>query len=73
MERYGKVPIETKILGERPFEFVEWNDSRTRMVLQRELRMRLESNRLTKRYRVVMILLDLALWNERQEAEGSLF
>jgi len=73
MERYGKVPIETKILGERPFEFVEWNDPKTRMVLQREHRMRFEANRLEKRYRIVMILMDQALWNERQEAEGGMF
>lgn len=74
MERYGKVPIESKTLGERPFEFVQWDDSQTRMVLQRELRMRFESKQLVKQYyNVVMILLDQALWKERQEAEGSLF
>jgi hypothetical protein len=73
MERYGKVPIESKTLGERPFEFVQWDDSQTRLVLQREHRMRFESKRLVKQYNVVMILLDQALWKERQEAEGSLF
>ncbi|MBI3597264.1 MAG: hypothetical protein HY203_08950 [Nitrospirae bacterium] len=73
MERYGKVPIESKTLGERPFEFVQWDDPQTRLVLQREHRMRFESKQLVKQYGVVMILLDQALWNERQEAEGSLF
>jgi hypothetical protein len=73
MERYGKVPIESKTLGERPFEFVQWDDSQTRLVLQREHRMRFESKQLVKQYTVVMILLDQALWKERQEAEGSLF
>lgn len=73
MDRYGKVPIKSKTLGERPFEFIQWDDPQTRMVLQREHRMRFESKRLVQRYGVVMILLDQALWNERQEAEGSLF
>jgi hypothetical protein len=35
--------------------------------------MRFESKQLVKQYNVVMILLDQALWNERQEAEGSVF
>jgi hypothetical protein len=73
MERYGKVPIESKTLGERPFEFVQWDDPQTRLVLQREHRMRFESKQLVKQYNVLMILLDQALWKERQEAEGSLF
>jgi hypothetical protein len=73
MERYGKVPIESKTLGERPFEFVQWDDPHTRLVLQREHRMRFESKQLVKQYNVVTILLDQALWKERQEAEGSLF
>jgi hypothetical protein len=73
MERYGKVPVESKTLGERPFEFIQWDDPQTRMVLQRELRMRFESKQLVKQYNVMMILLDQALWKERQEAEGSLF
>ena len=73
MERYGKVPVQSKSLGEHPFEFVQWDDPQTRLVLQRELRMRFESKQLVKQYNVVMILLDQALWNERQEAEGSLF
>lgn len=73
MERYGKAPVESKTLGERPFEFVQWDDSQTRLVLQRELRMRFESKQLVKRFGVVVILLDQALWKERQEAEGSLF
>ncbi|HTN44419.1 MAG TPA: hypothetical protein VMN77_11550 [Nitrospiria bacterium] len=73
MQRYGKVPIESKTLGERPFEFVQWDDPQTRLVLQREHRMRFESKQLVKQYNVVMILLDQALWNERQEAEGSVF
>jgi hypothetical protein len=73
MERYGKAPVESKTLGEHPFEFVQWDDPQTRLVLQREHRMRFESKQLVKRFRVVIILLDQALWNERQEAEGSLF
>lgn len=73
MERYGKVPVESKMLGERPFEFVQWDDPKTRMILQRELRMRFKSKKLVKQYRIVLILLDQALWKERQEAEGSLF
>jgi len=73
MERYGKVPVESKTLGERPFEFIQWDDPQTRLVLQREHRMRFESKQLVKQYNVVMILLDQALWKERQEAEGSLF
>ena len=73
MERYGTAPVESKTLGERPFEFVQWDDPKTRLVLQREFRMRFESQQLVKRYRVVIILLDQALWNERLEAEGSPF
>jgi len=73
MERYGKVPVESKTLGERPFEFAQWDDPQTRLILQREHRIRFESKQLVKQYGVVMILLDQALWKERQEAEGSLF
>jgi hypothetical protein len=73
MKRYGKAPVESRTLGERPFEFVQWDDPKTRLVLQRELRMRFESKQLVKRFGVIVILLDQALWNERQEAEGSLF
>lgn len=73
MERYGKVPIESKTMGERPVEIIQWDDPKTRLVLQREHRMRFESKQFVKRYGVLMILLDQALWNERQEAEGSLF
>ncbi len=73
MERYGKAPIQSQTLGERPIEFIQWDDPKTRLLLQREHRMRFESKQLVKRYGVVMILLDQALWSERQEAEGSLF
>jgi len=73
MERYGKVPVRSQTLGERPIEFVQWDDPNTRLLLQREHRMRFESKQFKKQYGVVMVLLDQALWNERQEAEGPLF
>jgi hypothetical protein len=73
MERYGKVPVQSQRLGERPVEFIQWDDSNTRLLLQREHRMGFESKQIVKRYSVVMILLDQALWNERQEAEGLPF
>ncbi len=73
MERYGKAPIQSQTLGEHPLEFIQWDDPKTRLLLQREHRMGFESKQIVKQYSVVMILLDLALWNERQEAEGSLF
>ncbi|MBI3995964.1 MAG: hypothetical protein HY349_08315 [Nitrospirae bacterium] len=73
MERYGKVPVRSRALGERPIEYIEWDDPDTRLVLQREHRMRFESKQVVKKYSVLMILLDQVLWNERQEAEGSVF
>lgn len=72
-ERYGKAQIRKQSLGSRPVEFIQWDDPQTRLLLQREHRMRFESKQAVKQYGVVMILMDLALWNERQEAEGSLF
>ena len=72
-ERYGKAQIRKQALGSRPVEFIQWDDPKTRLLLQREHRMRFESEQAVKRYGVVMILMDQALWNERQEAEGSLF
>ena len=72
-EQYGKAPIRKQSLGSRPVEFIQWDDPKTRLLLQREHRMRFESKQAVKRYGVVMILMDQALWNERQEAEGSLF
>jgi hypothetical protein len=72
-ERHGKAQIRKQSLGSRPVEFIQWDDSQTRLLFQREHRMRFESKQAVKRYGVVMILMDLALWNERQEAEGSLF
>jgi hypothetical protein len=72
-ERYGKAPIRKQSLGSRPVEFIQWDDPKTRQLLQREHRMRFESKKAVKQYGVVMILMDLALWNERLEAEGSLF
>ncbi|MBI3812052.1 MAG: hypothetical protein HY283_07595 [Nitrospirae bacterium] len=73
MERYGKVPIQSQTLGERPIEFIQWDDPTTRLLLQREHRMGFESKQFVKRYGVTMVLLDQVLWSERQEAEGSLF
>jgi len=73
MERYGKVPVQSQRLGERPVEFIQWDDPNTRLLLQREHRMGFESKQVVKKFSVSMILMDLALWNERQEAEGSLF
>jgi len=73
MGRYGKVPVRRQTLGEHPVEFIQWDDSKTRLLLQREQRMGFESKQFVQRFSVVMILLDLPLWNERQEAEGSLF
>ena len=76
MERYGKALIQKHTLGRRLIEFVPWNDPQTRLVLQREHRVRFESKdslQSVTRYGVVMILMDQALWNERQEAEGALF
>ena len=72
-EQYGKAPIRKQSLGSRPVEFIQWDDPKTRLLFQREHRMRFESKQAVKRYGVVMILMDQALWNERQEAEGSLF
>ena len=72
-ERYGKAQIRKQSLGSRPVEFIQWDDPKTRLLLQREHRMRFESKQAVKRYGVVMILMDQVLWNERQEAEGSLF
>ncbi len=73
MERYGKVPMQSQTLGRRPIEYLQWDDPQTRLLIQREHRMRFESKEAVMQYGVLMILLDQALWNERQEAEGSLF
>jgi len=73
MEQYGKVRIQSKTLGERLVEIIQWDDPQTRLILQRAHRMGFESKKFVKRYVVVMILLDQALWKERQESEGSLF
>lgn len=73
MEWYGKAPIQFQGMTERPVEVIQWDDPQTRLVLQREHRMGFESQKFVKRYVVVIILLDQALWKERQESEGSLF
>lgn len=73
MERYGKVPIQSQSLRDRPTDFIQWDDSQTRLLLQREHRLGFESKKFVKRYTVLMVILDQALWRERQEAEVPLF
>ena len=69
-ERYGKAPLRLRRLSKYPTEVIQWEDSVTRLVLQRERRMRMKSRKLVEQTVVLMVLLDRVLWAERQAAEG---
>lgn len=73
MERYGEVPIRARRLSKYPTETIEWDDPETRLVIQREQRLRIESRKMVTRYNVLMVLLDQATWQERSEIKGPIF
>ncbi len=73
MEQYGKAPIQSPRLKARPTDLIQWDDDRTRFLIQREHRMRLESEKRVIRFTVMMVLLDRALWEKREASEISIF
>ena len=70
-ERYGPPISQNRNVGERVLEILQWDDPKTRLVIQRELRMRIENKKMVKKFTVLIMLLDRELWKERSEYEMS--
>ncbi|HEY5648493.1 MAG TPA: hypothetical protein VIU33_03270 [Nitrospiria bacterium] len=72
--RYGKGWKQKMRMKKYPTELTTWEDEHTRMVLERETRVRITRDQGAKNeYNVLMVLLDMPVWRAREKLEGGMF
>ncbi len=73
-ERYGKGSTHKIRIKKYPTDLTTWEDKDTRMVLEREQRIKITRDQGVKnQFNVLMVLLDMPIWREREKVEGGLF
>jgi hypothetical protein len=68
-KKYGKVAVQANSEGEKRVEIARWDDGTTTLILQMEMRMKLESKKFKTVYAFSTVYLDDAIWNERMAME----